>query len=193
RRAGVIAAALTATSPLLIWYSQEARAYGLVALLSAVSLLTFAGATEDPSPRWLAAWVIVALMALATEYYAILLVAPEALWLLRLHHRRGALCVGMAALALCCVPLLWFAISQNATGHANWIHRAPLGRRTAEIFPQFAAGFTSPGYSVLEPLALAIAVFGVVLLVTRSLPAERQGALVAGAIALAGLILSFLL
>ena len=30
RRAGLIAAALTATSPLMIWYSQEARAYALL-------------------------------------------------------------------------------------------------------------------------------------------------------------------
>src|SRR5205085_953934 len=96
-------------------------------------------------------------------------------------------------LALCCAPLLWFAISQNATGHANWIHHASLGRRTAEIVPQFVSGFTSPGYGVLEPLAVAIAVFALVLLVTRSPPGERQRGLLAGAIALAGLILDFVL
>ena len=33
-RAGLIAAALTAFNPFLIWYSQEARSYELVALLS---------------------------------------------------------------------------------------------------------------------------------------------------------------
>jgi 4-amino-4-deoxy-L-arabinose transferase-like glycosyltransferase len=193
RRAGVIAAALTATSPLLIWYSQEARAYELGVLLSAASLLAFAYARDEPSPRWIAAWVIASALALATEYYAILLVAPEALWLLCLHHRRPPVRVGVAALALCCAPLLWFAISQNATGHAAWIHHAPLGRRTAQIFPQFVSGFTSPGYSVLEPIAVAIVVFGLILLVTRSVPGERHGAVLAGAIALAGLLLNFLL
>jgi hypothetical protein len=89
--------------------------------------------------------------------------------------------------------LLWFAISQNATGHANWIAHAPLGRRTAQIVPQFVTGFTSPGYAVLEPLALALAVFALVLLVTRSSPVERRGALVAGSIAISGLALNFLL
>src|SRR5438270_14060284 len=39
RRAGVIAAALAACIPLLIWYSQEARSYQLLALLTALSLL----------------------------------------------------------------------------------------------------------------------------------------------------------
>ncbi|HUE27549.1 MAG TPA: glycosyltransferase family 39 protein, partial [Solirubrobacteraceae bacterium] len=193
RRAGVIAAALTATSSLLIWYSQEARAYELAVLLAGASLVAFAYARADPTPRWLAAWVIASALALATEYYALLVVVPELLWLLYLHRRRRGLYVAFAALALCCAPLLWFAISQNATGHANWIARSPLGRRTAEIFPQFAAGFSSPGYSVLEPLALALAVFGLVLMLARSLPDERRGAVVAGSIALAGLVINFIL
>src|SRR3954470_21093741 len=41
RRVGVALAALVAVSPMLIWYSQEARAYSLLVLLSAVSLLYF--------------------------------------------------------------------------------------------------------------------------------------------------------
>ncbi|HEU0317212.1 MAG TPA: glycosyltransferase family 39 protein, partial [Solirubrobacteraceae bacterium] len=38
RRAGLAAAALATFSPLLIWYSQEARAYALLVLLSAASV-----------------------------------------------------------------------------------------------------------------------------------------------------------
>jgi len=38
-RAGLIAAALTACNPLLIWYSQEARSYELLVLLTGVALL----------------------------------------------------------------------------------------------------------------------------------------------------------
>ncbi|HUE26716.1 MAG TPA: hypothetical protein VMP89_08070, partial [Solirubrobacteraceae bacterium] len=41
--------------------------------------------------------------------------------------------------------------------------------------------------------ALALAVFGLVLMLTRSLPGERRGAVVAGSIALAGLIINFIL
>ncbi len=192
-RAGLIAAALTAASPLLVWYAQEARAYEMVVLLTSASLLAFAHARADARSRWLGAWVIVSALALATEYYALLVVAPEALWLLYVHRRRRAVYVALGALALCCAPLLWFAISQNATGHANWIARAPLGRRTAEIVPQFTAGFTAPGYSVLEPVAVALAIFGLALLVARSVPAARRGALVAGSIALGGLALNFIL
>jgi uncharacterized membrane protein len=42
QRAGVAAAAITAASPLMIWYSQEARAYALLVLLSTLSFLFFA-------------------------------------------------------------------------------------------------------------------------------------------------------
>ena len=190
KRAGLIAAALTATSSLLIWYSQEARAYELLVLLSTVTLLAFAHAREEPTPGWLAVWVISSALALATEYYALLIVVPEALWLLYLHRRRRNLYLALAGLAVCCAPLLWFAISQNATGRASWIAHSPLGRRTAEIFPQFASGFSAPGYSVLEPLSVALALFGLVLLVTRSLPGERRGGLLAGSLVVAGLVLN---
>ena len=57
-RAGLIAAALTACNPLLIWYSQEARSYSLLVLLTAVALLAFAHARANPTPRALIAWTI---------------------------------------------------------------------------------------------------------------------------------------
>src|SRR3954449_9425864 len=39
RRTGLLAAALVAVNPMLIWYSQEARAYALLAFFCALSLL----------------------------------------------------------------------------------------------------------------------------------------------------------
>ena len=139
-RAGLIAAALTACSPLLVWYSQEARSYSLLVLLSASSLLAFAYVLERPTRRSAAAWVICSALALATHYYAVLAVVPEALWLLAVHRRSRAVQVAFGLVALCGLALIPLAISQNGTGKGNWISHAPLGRRTAEIFPQFAAG-----------------------------------------------------
>jgi hypothetical protein len=95
--------------------------------------------------------------------------------------------------ALCGLALIPLALSQNGTGRAGWIAHSPFGRRVAEIFPQFTGGFTSVAYSVLEPLALALAVLGLVLLLTRSDPRERRGGLIAASIALAGLVLALLL
>ena len=51
RRAGLIAAAMVAVSPVLIWFSQDARAYALVFLLTALSFLYFARALRAPHRR----------------------------------------------------------------------------------------------------------------------------------------------
>jgi mannosyltransferase len=40
-RAGLVVAALAAVNPLLVWYSQEARSYALVVLLTGLSLVFF--------------------------------------------------------------------------------------------------------------------------------------------------------
>ena len=58
RRAGLIAAALVAVSPMLIWYSQEARSYALLVFFCAASLLFFARAlrtAQRPRPGALGA------------------------------------------------------------------------------------------------------------------------------------------
>jgi mannosyltransferase len=192
-RAGLIAAALAACSPLLIWYSQEARSYELLVLLSGTSLLAFAYLLERPSARLAAAWVVASALALATHYYAILLVVPAAAWLLVVHRRSRVVQIAVGLVALCGLALIPLALSQNGTGRANWIAHAPLGRRVKEIVPQFVFGFGSPAYGALEPIAVALAVFALVLAVTRTAPMERRGALLAGGLALAGLVLNLVL
>jgi uncharacterized membrane protein len=193
RRTGLIAAALVAFNPLLIWYSQEARSYELLVLFSALSLLAFAYVLDRPTPRASLGWVLASALALATHYYAILIVVPEAAWLLAVHRRRRPVQVAFAVVALCGLALIPLAISQERTGRSNWIAHAPLARRVNEIAPQFVIGFGSPAYGVLEPLALALAVFGLVLLAFRSDRFERGGAILAGGLAIAGFILNLVL
>ena len=193
RRAGLIAAALTACSPLLIWYSQEARSYEMLVLLSSVSLLAFAYARARPTPRLLAAWVVASALALATHYYAILAVIPEAALLLWTYRGRRSVQIAVGVVGLCGVALIPLAIGQSGTGNARWIAIAPLGRRLGQVVPQFAAGFDGPAHSVLEPVAIAVLVLAAVLVFARSEGAARRGALIAGGIALAGLGLNLLL
>ncbi len=88
RRGGLIAAALVACNPYLVWYSQEARSYSLLVTLTAASLLAFAYARAMPTPRRLLLWVLACGLALATHYYALLVIVPEALWLLAEGWRR---------------------------------------------------------------------------------------------------------
>jgi mannosyltransferase len=194
RRAALVAAALVATNPLLIWYSQEARAYEMAVLLAGVSMLAFVYADEEPSPLALAAWAIASALAMATEYYTALLIAPEALWLLYRYRRERPLQVAIGALVLWCVPLLWFAISQNGTGHASWIKHLPLAPRIDQIFPQFLIGFGAPAGTALSWIAGVVALIGLTLLALHvrgaAEIAERRGALLAGGILAAAVLLN---
>jgi mannosyltransferase len=81
RRTAIVLSAIVAVNPLFVWYSQEARAYALFALLSALSLLWFSRAWRDPRPRTLAAWSVWSVLALLTHYFAAFLAGPEAILL----------------------------------------------------------------------------------------------------------------
>jgi hypothetical protein len=193
RRAAFLAAALTACNPLLIWYSQEARSYALLVLLSGVALAAFASAREDPTPRRLGAWAAASALALGTHYYAVLAIVPQAVWLLKDGHRRRPVRLAVGLVGLCGVALIPLAIVQGSRGLTSWIAHAPLGRRVAEVWPQFVLGFGSPGWGVLKWVALAGAVLGLVLLLTRAGPRERAGGVLVAGFALAGLMLNLLL
>jgi hypothetical protein len=193
RRAGVIAAALTACNPYLIWYSQEARSYELLALLSGLSLLTFAYVREEPTARRVALWALASGLALTTHYYALLVVVPEAVLLLVWYRRERSMLVGVAAVALVGLALLPLAISENQTGHASWISPIPLAPRLGQIIPQFLVGYGAPGLTALERICELLALAALVLLALRSDPAERSGALLAGGIAVAGLLINLVL
>jgi mannosyltransferase len=218
QRAGLIAAALTACNPLLIWYSQEARSYSLLVLLTSVSLLAFAYARETPTPRVLSAWVVASGLALATHYYALLAIVPQAVWLLATkpddaraaqsddsgegeggRRARGRLArqrsvqVAIAVVGICGLALIPLAISQNGTGNANWIAPIPLGSRLAQIFPQFLIGFGAPAQTTLYVLAALTVLLALVLLMTRTAAGERSAGLGLGALAFGGLALNLVL
>ncbi len=193
RRAGLIAAALTACSPLLIWYSQEARSYSLLVLLTGLSLLAFVHARETPTSRIVTLWVLASALALATHYFAAVAVAPEAAWLLAEHRRRLPVQVAVAVVAACGLALIPLAISQNGTGHDRWIASAPLGLRLRQIVPQFLIGTGAPARAVLRDTAIALLAMALLRLALAERPAPRAGALVAGGLALTGFAFSLVL
>ncbi len=55
-RVGLALAALVAFNPVLVWFSQEARPYALLVLLSGASFLFFAMALQRPTGKALAGW-----------------------------------------------------------------------------------------------------------------------------------------
>src|SRR5207248_8367161 len=81
RRVGLLTALLMACSPILVWYSQEARSYSLFVFFSALSLLFFARLVERYRPADLAAWSAVAVLALTSHYFSVFLLLVETAWL----------------------------------------------------------------------------------------------------------------
>lgn len=171
RRAGLIAAAIAACSPILVWYSQEARSYALLVLLSAASLYYFLRAWRDPRSRLLAGWAITSALALATHYFATFVVAPEALLLLlSTRPRRRAILASVApgVVELALAPLAYAQRHPSEGWSSKWIIPAvdPLGHRVAQLPRELLFGFTEPA-GVLATVVLALLVAYAVLALWR--------------------------
>jgi 4-amino-4-deoxy-L-arabinose transferase-like glycosyltransferase len=107
RRIAITAALLAALSPFLSYFAVEARAYGLVATLTAASTLAMLIALEADRPRWWwAAYGAFSCAAMYTHYTAVFVLAVQLGWLLWFFPtaRRPALVANLLAGA---VFLLW--------------------------------------------------------------------------------------
>jgi mannosyltransferase len=193
RRTALIAAALTACNPLLIWYSQEARSYELLVFLSAGTLLSFAYARARPRPLALALWAFACCCALLTHYYSILLVAPEAAWLIYEHRSRRLVYVAIGTVVVLGLALLPLIHAQDANHMNDWIGRAPLGKRLTQVIPMFLIGPQTSARVAVKFLAFAVALAALALLWFGSRRRERQGAFLPAGLAVAGLLISLLI
>lgn len=138
-RAGLIAAALVAVNPFLIFYSQEARSYALVVLLTTLSLWLFARARREATPKAAALWALPAVLALATHYFAAFVVAPQAV-LLVLAHRRSASVAMAASMPLVAGLLLLPLALHQGSSHDDAGAGPPSARAVATVASQFALG-----------------------------------------------------
>jgi len=192
-RTGLVAAALVAVNPMLIWYSQEARAYALLTFFCALSLLYCVRALrvgEEVKPgedkRNFVLWGVFSALALATHYFAVFPLAAELILLLR---RRGrATFAGLWIVALVAVLLAPLVIHQMSYGHAEWIGSFPLGHRIWETGATFFIGETGdiiggPERPTLAFLPLALAAAAFALLVLRGEWREKRAAAVPLALA----------
>jgi len=172
-KAGLLAAALVATSPTLVWYSQEARPYALLILLTSASLLFLARELQEHRRRDVALFAVTSALAIATHYFAAFLVVPAAVVIL--WRRRDGLALGSLALIVVAgLAVLPLALAQRARGGGSYIAGTPVAERLSEVARQFVTGQTlAPGQG-LGLLAGVMVVFGLFLLVVRTRGAERR-------------------
>lgn len=188
RHAGLIAAALCAFNPLLVWYSQEARSYSLLVLLTGLTLLAMLNVVERPSNRGVAIWAVVSILAVATHYFAGFLIGAEAVWMVWRSEARTRPAVGAAAVAVAALALLPLALHQRSTGAAAFISATSLPRRLAQVPKQFALGYQGPLEVVLTVLAMLLIAYGALRLVAAAAGPARHRAVVLAALGLAAIL-----
>jgi mannosyltransferase len=196
RRAGLLAAVAVAVSPLLVWYSQEARAYALLVLTSALTIWLFAAALQEPERRrWLWWWGAAAALSLLSHYFAAFVVVPEAAWLLWSARGRGLrpVLLALAVPAIVAAALLPLAIHQAGRGHDRWIAAIPFGTRATTAVKQYVQGVGGTPSAALSIVVVLCALAGALLAALRTKPAERRGLAVPLAIAAAALLLAIAL
>lgn len=181
-RAGLIAAAIVAVNPMLIWYSQEARSYAVLVFFGALAMLFFVRCLRSGQGRDLALWALASALALCSHYFAVFAVAIEAAWLLVALRYRWRLVlpavVAVVAVGLALLPLI--AAQVNPT-HIGWIDHSPLSTRIFETGAGFLAGET--GHVIAEPprerfALIPVVLIGLALLLValRGSPREKRGA-----------------
>jgi len=150
----LLAALLAAVSPILVYYSQETRMYGLVTLLAAASVYWSLRLFRRPRAvrNWLA-YFLFTLGALYTHYYAFFVLAAENLVLLPVllyQRRRAALgrwLLSQAALVAAYVP--WIVVqsgflSGKASARFEEWELATALRIVGDTLRAFGAGLALP-------------------------------------------------
>jgi uncharacterized membrane protein len=189
RRAGLAAAALVAFNPFLVWFSQEARAYALLVLLTTCASLSWLRAMTGRDARAALAWGALGALSLLAHYFALFLLVPQAALLLwRGAAGRRAAAAGIAVVGVAGLALLPLVLAQR-DARVTWVADSALAGRLVDVPKHWAAGpFGSPVDAAVALVALALAAAGALALVRLTGAARRGAVLLAGA-ALAGIAL----
>jgi mannosyltransferase len=176
-RAGLAAATLATFNPFFVWYGAEARSYAFLVPEVALGLLLFLAALTTPSRRNLGGWAIVSALALATHYFTVFIIVPQAVWLLLAlpRERRRAVLAAIAAPAVvgaAVLPILLHATGTDPGGFAG----TSLVARTAAVPKNFLVGFQLPSELLLSVGSGLLALVLAAVVVLRARGAERRTA-----------------
>ena len=177
--AGLLAALLLTVSPLHIWYGQETRMYTLLVflcLLSSYFLLLLASRSRQERnpgvwgdlPLWLA-YTLTSVAAIYTHYFALFVLAFQAIYLLIVWwvqgYRPARLALGGlasgVAIVVAYLPWLPHLLTRFGADTSYWPGQLNLGEVLVDIGLSFVGGETLPE----QPGTLLAIVYGLVALV----------------------------
>jgi mannosyltransferase len=195
RIGALAAAAFVAVNPTLVWYSQDARAYAMLAFLAGVATWLCLRARDEPSPGRLVLWALAATLTMYTHYTGGFVVAAQGVLLLPAFWRtglRGSAPAG-TVLAVGAAGLLAIASRQPFAGPRG-IGGIPLGDRLEDA----ARGLFSASTDVIAAwgdtgssaarVGYAAVIGALALLAWRLDPAERRRAMPIAVLAAGGVL-----
>lgn len=175
--AALIAAALWALNPHLIWHAQDVRNYAIWAGLSPLALWLFLRALDRPRPR---AWLLYAVaqtLALYAFFLEAFFVLAQPLYLALVRRERSVLSRAAAGWSLVLVLLIPWGVQGwylAQSGYSGAVGEARPGDLLTVFLPTLLLGDAPPApWNTLIPLAWIALIVGAWTL--RRPPAPRLG------------------
>lgn len=164
RPSGLLAALLTAASPYLTWYGQEAKMYALVTMLALLAVYGLRRAAEGGSGRWWAVQVAATSAALYTHVWSALLIPVQVLlfltwWPHSRRHWRGGL-LSLALLVLPYLPLAAWEVNRVLVVRETGFPHYTLGQMVAALGSAWSTGLTGWGGLAGTVACVAAALLG---------------------------------
>ena len=177
QRTGLVAAALAATSPFLIYYSTEARAYALMAFLVLAAALALLRALRSCEWGWWILYSVCTCAAAYTHYISVFALIALALWALvtqpAARLRTAVALVGAAILYLPELPVLRATSKSSGTGIMGFLD--PLSVHSVRLdLSHWAIGH--PYVSLTQvPGTVALVLIGAAVVGALAATAQRLG------------------
>jgi 4-amino-4-deoxy-L-arabinose transferase-like glycosyltransferase len=181
RAAALVATALVTAAPFMVYYSTEARGYGVMMALTVLSTLAMLTAVDRGGARWWALYGVASAGAAYSHYTCVFVLAAQLGWLLLAHPeaRRPALLANVGAGIL---YLPWITgLVKDFTSPTGKILSAlsPFDAHTIRIVAEhWSIGYPYSSVAGLRELpgtpALVLLAVGLVLAVAGALAAIRS-------------------
>jgi hypothetical protein len=179
---------LCAVSPVLVWYSLDARAYSLFVLVGLLNLGALWGALDRPDARRFALWALSAVLCIWTHYFGAFFVAGQVVYVLLaradLRRRLIAWCVPVAVAV---APLIPLVSGQSTDERRAFLQSRGFKTQVEQTIRQFGMGPNVPSKRLegagLALLGLAL-VLGIVMLWRRR---DRTAGLIGAVVAVTAL------
>ena len=121
RRSAATGAVLVSLSPMLIFYSSEARAYALVMFLVLASTLALLEALRTNRPAWWAAYALLQCAAVYSQYTAVFALVAQLIWAVIAHPQRARWAL-LASLASAAAFSPWLpVVAKNTTSFGTTV------------------------------------------------------------------------